>query len=326
LVAGRTLEDAIRPPEEATRPTTPRDAEAWLRRRMADPALPAADRLAALGALASGDWRPRPITEFAGILARGADTGLLDPEPRLSPSQAESYAECPRRYAFERLLRISDGGSKSATLGSLLHRVLEVVERDAVAAGRDHGDAEQALAVLAAEFDPADFDGSPWADSWRQRAERILRHLYALWPGKGPAVGFEANVTHTLDGVNWVGRVDRAEQRPDGVHVIDYKTGTTVKKVDDAAGAVQLGFYVLASGEGVAGAEFWYPGDAPGKRKSVTVRRFAMERLGDVRDEMLRVQAGILAEDWTPSPGGACERCPVRIVCPEWPEGREAYS
>ncbi len=139
-------------------------------------------------------------------------------------------------------------------------------------------------------------------------------------------MGFESAVSHQLDGITWVGRVDRAEQRADGIHVIDYKTGTSVKKLEDAAGAVQLGFYVLASGEGVAGAEFWYPGDAPGKRKSVTVRRFEMNRLPEVRDEMLRVQAGILAEQWPATPGEHCERCPVRIVCPEWPEGREAYS
>ena len=24
-------------------------------------------------------------------------------------------------------------------------------------------------------------------------------------------------------------------------------------------------------------------------------------------------------------PGGHCDRCPVRLVCPEWPEGQEAF-
>ncbi len=327
LVAGRPLAEAVRPPRDDTSPTTPRDAEAWLRRRVGDPALPAVDRLAALGALAADDpWRPRPIDKFAGVLTPGPDSGLLDAETRMSPSQADSYTACPRRYAFERRLRISDGGSKYADLGSLIHRVLEIVEREAVAAGRDHGDTARALEVLAAEFDPAEFDGSPWADSWRRRAERILTHLYTAWPGKGPAVGFESAVEYELDGVRWSGRVDRAEQRGDKVHVIDYKTGTTVLKVDDAAGAVQLGFYVLASGNDVGGAEFWYPGHQAVKQKSVTVRRFDMKRLPDVLDAMTRAQQGVLAEEWPTVTGEHCERCPVRIVCPEWPEGREAYT
>lgn len=327
LVAGRPLDAAVQGPEEHSTPTTPRDAEAWLRRRIGDATLPAAERLAALGALATDDpWRPRPISAFAGVLAPGPDSGLLGPSPRLSPSQAEAYATCPRRYAFERLLRISDGGSKYADLGALIHSVLEVVERTAVGAGADHGTIEDALAVLSAQFDPAAFDGPPWADSWRARAERILRHLYACWPGKGPAVGFETAVEYELDGVHWVGRVDRAEQREGGIHIIDYKTGTSVPKVDEAAGAVQLGFYVLASGDDVTGAEFWYPGDAPGKRKSVTVRSFKMGRKPEVLAAMLAVQRGVLAEEWPTTPGDHCERCPVRIVCPQWPEGREAYS
>jgi len=120
--------------------------------------------------------------------------------------------------------------------------------------------------------------------------------------------------------------VDRAERRGNGIHIVDYKTGTRMSTEDEAAAAVQLGFYVLATGEGVAGAEFWYPGVQPGKRKSVAVRRFAMDRRDDVVSEMLRVQQGILAEQWTTTKGEHCERCPVRIVCPEWPEGREAFS
>ena len=326
-VSGLPLADAVLPPTENEAPTTPRDAEAWLRRRVADATLPATDRLAALGALAADDpWHSRRMTEFAGVLPAGPDTGLVGDSPRLSPSQADSYATCPRRYAFERQLRISDGGSLYAELGSVIHRVLEVVEREAVAAGRDHGTIERAIAVLAAEFDPADFNGPPWADSWRARAERILAHLYMFWPGRGPAVGFETAVTYELNGVPWSGRVDRAERRSDGVHIVDYKTGTSMLNDDEAAAAVQLGFYVLATGEGVAGAEFWYPGVSPGKRKSVAVRRFSMDRMDDVVTEMIRVQEGILAEEWPTIPGEQCERCPVRIVCPEWPEGREAFS
>jgi len=327
LVAGVPLAEATRPPEEHDTPTTPRDAEAWVRRRIGDVRLPAVDRLAALGALAAADpWQPRAIAEFAGVLPAGPDTGLLGSTPRLSPSQAEAYATCPRRYAFERRLLISDGGSKYAELGSLVHRVLEIVERQAVESGRDHADIATAVAVLHEEFDPAVFDGSPWADSWRDRAERILTHLYTYWPGKGPAVGFETAVTYALGGIEWRGRVDRAEQRADGVHVVDYKTGASAVTIDEAAAAVQLGFYALATGDGTAGAEFWYPGNEAGKRKSVTVRRFDMTAMPTVIAEMTRVQQGILAEEWPATPGEHCDRCPVRIVCPEWPEGREAFS
>ncbi len=314
-------------PPSDPRPTTPLEAEAWLRRMGSDAARPAVERLAALGTLAADDgWRPRPLTEFAGVLAPGPDVGLVGPRPRLSPSQAESFTECPRRYAFERRLRISDGGSRYADLGSLVHAVLEQAEREAVAAGEDHAAVERVLEILDDAFDPADFGGVPWADSWRARASRIVAHLYEYWPGKGPAVGFEQSVAYELDGVPWTGRVDRAERRPDGVHIVDYKTGTRMPTAEEAGASIQLGFYVLASEDDVAGAEFWYPGVEAGRRKSVAVRSFEMGRTDDVIAAMRTAQEGILGEEWEPIPGDHCDRCPVRIVCPLWPEGQEAFA
>ena len=40
---------------------------------------------------------------------------------------------------------------------------------------------------------------------------------------------------------------------------------------------------------------------------------------------MAAVALGIANEDWTPTPGTACLRCPVRLVCPALPEGKEAF-
>lgn len=324
LVAGVPMDRAIRRPDDAGAPTTPIEAEAWLRRRFGDPGLPAVERLGALGAVVAGDrWQPRPPAEFAGVLEPGPDTGLVADLRNLSPSQADAYATCPRRYVFERRLRISESGSSYAELGSVIHAALERVEREAVAAGLDHGTAAAAIEALDGLFDPAAFGGEPWASSWRARADRIVTHLYENWPGRGPAVGFEDEVRLDIDGMPWKGRVDRAERRSDGVHVVDYKTGTTVPSVDEAKAATQLGFYVLARGDDVAGAEYWYPAT---RAKSVTVRRFDMSRRDDVLAAMEETQRGILSEDWTPRPGDHCDRCPLRIVCPEWPEGQEAFA
>lgn len=331
LVTGLSMEEATRRPGATGRPTTPREAEAWLRRQVADPTLPVAERLGALAVLVEEDsWHPRPATEFAGILSRGPDTGLIGDHPTLSPSQADSFAQCPRRYAFERRLRISGGSSVYADFGGLIHAVLEEVERNAVAAGADHGTFEAARAELDARFEPAQFGGTPWSDAWHARAVLTLDHLYRYWPGQGPAIAFEEEVRYEVDGIPWVGRVDRAERRENGIHIVDYKTSGSAPSVDETKAATQLGFYVLArSGVGdapVAGAEFWYPRVEAGKRKSVATRRFDMAYLADVRTAMVDIQSRILAEQWVTNPGDHCDRCPVRIVCPEWPEGEEAFA
>ena len=86
------MAQASRRPEAWTLPTTPFEAEAWLRRRIGDPHLALVDRLAAATVLMEpSDWRPRDPIRFAGILSPGTDTGLIGPNPVLSPTQADSY-------------------------------------------------------------------------------------------------------------------------------------------------------------------------------------------------------------------------------------------
>jgi RecB family exonuclease len=327
LVSGLPIEEAARRPTEWVDPTTPLEAEAWLRRRLRDPSLTAADRLGALAALTDGAaWHPRPATEFAGILTRGRDDGLVDPGMSLSPSAADAYDTCPRQYVFTRLLRVDEGGSVFQELGSLLHRVWERAEAEALERGRDHAELEAALTILDEEFESSVFGGEAWSAAWKARAVQITERLYGNWPGGGPAEGLEQRVTAEIDGVAWSGRIDRVERRPEGRWIVDYKTGTGVPSLEEASRSLQLGFYVLAAGspdEPVAGAELWFPAK---KAKSVTVRPFDVDKLDDVRAALVAAQRGILAEDWATRPGAACDRCVVRSVCPEWPEGREAFS
>ena len=330
MVAGTSMEEATRPPQPWSRPTTPLEAEAWLRRRIADPGLPMVDRLAAVGMLADdAPWRPRDPVEFAGILERGPDRGLVGEHAVLSASQADSYTRCPRRYAFERRLRIDSGGSSYQELGSVVHRTLERVERAAAERGDERASTEEALSALDDEFDPEAFGGGPWGEAWHARARTIVERLYELWPGDGPGVAFEQEIDLELGGTRWVGRIDRVERRGDSLHVVDYKTGTGKPTVGEAAVSLQLGLYLLGlrdrRDEPVAGAEYWYPAADMRRAKSVVVRRLDPDRLDEVRDALDASAAGITAEDWRTIPGTHCERCPVKLVCPEWPEGQEAF-
>src|SRR5690606_37957714 len=109
--AGVDSFDSLGPPaaaddDGAFAPLSLLDAEARLRRLLVDPASATPRRLAALSLLAtSRHWDP---TSFAGVPETGPDTGLIGSDLRLSPSQADSYHQCPRRYALERRLRALD--------------------------------------------------------------------------------------------------------------------------------------------------------------------------------------------------------------------------
>jgi hypothetical protein len=318
------------------RPVTPMEAEAWLRRMVRDPAQPGPRRLAALRNLTGpGEWRKREAASFAGIAERGPDTGLIPSDLSLSPSQAESYLTCPRLYVFRRWLHVDSGRSVYSDLGSLVHDVLEQVETAARTRGDAHGTLDEAMEALDGLFDPGAYGGEPWATAWKRRAVRVLTHLYESWPTKGSVAVVERPVEMTVAGMRWRGRIDRieVEEREEGaplVRIVDYKTGTGVPTKADAARSVQLGFYVLAAAEDpelaalgdIDAAQLWFPAV---KSVSVTTRDFDTSLLPEVEGLMQQAAEGITAEDWTPNASRQCERCSVRKVCPEWPEGKEAY-
>jgi superfamily I DNA/RNA helicase/RecB family exonuclease len=337
LVAGvATIGDATRRPEEPGPPSTPLEAESRLRRLLRDPFRSPAERLAALAALVEdAPWRPRHPGSFAGVPERGPDVGLVPADLTMSPSQADAYLTCPRLYAFRRRLHVDADGSTLLALGSLVHEVLEEVEAGALRDGRPHADGHEAIAALDRRWDPTSFGGGTWSAAWRRRAERIITHLYEQWPGRGRVAAVEHPIELEVDGTLWRGRIDRVEQETQGestvIRIVDYKTGTSAATNEQASASVQLGFYAMATradpllaslGE-VAGAEFWYPAV---KQKSVATRSFDIDRLPDVALALDAAVRGIRAEDWTPITGPACDRCPVRLVCPEWPEGREAFA
>jgi len=323
-----TVESALDRPAVDTTPVTPLESEAWLRRIAGDPGEPAARRAAAVSLLIEGPtWGMRSWREFAGTAPRGTDTGLVGSRLTMSPSRAEAYVACPRRFAFERLLHIGGEPSAYAILGLTIHHVLDHVERAAMQRGDVHGTLGEALGYLGDHWDPEQFGGPPWADSWKRRAEFILERLYTQWPGSGIPIALERELTLVRDGVEWRGRADRIEQRDGQLAVIDYKTGATPLTFEEAAASLQLGFYAIATSDAFQQhdvvAEMWYP--AKKGQKSIPVRSLDTGRLGEVEGAMRVAAAGIMNEAWVPIPSGSCDRCAVRLLCPEWPEGQEAF-
>jgi RecB family exonuclease len=306
--------------------------QAGLRRIAADPTEPLPRRLAAIKTLTTDD-RNWSAVRFAGSRLPGPDVGVLPERLRLSPSQAESYETCPRRYVLERRLGIGDGSSVYALFGSMVHEVLERTERAALGAGKARSDLADALPFVDQVWAEHAAFGSPAYDlKWRDKAVALLQRMYDEWPTEsGQAVALEHDLRLELDGQEWLGRADRIERRKDGLAVVDYKTGTRIPSVKDAASSLQLGFYLLAAigddeltgdGEEVVAAESWHPAT----RNKGWVRQFDPSTLDSLTERMRKLSSAITAEQWEPTPGDACGTCAVRIVCPVQPEGREAFS
>jgi len=332
LAAGvATAEEAAEDPGGPSRPITVGQVESELRRTASDPAARAADRLAAVETLArSADLGLRPADQLAGTMDRGPDTGIVSGPVRLSPSQAVAYEACPRRYVLERKLGIGAEPSVYMEFGNLVHAVIDRVERAAAERGDRHGTLDEALDTLDDILAPGSFGGGAFDLAWRERARTALENLYTLWPSTGMPIGSEVELSIERDAARWIGRADRIERRDGSVAVVDYKTGAVITN-EDAATSLQLGFYVIAAREDpevaseglVSEAEMWFPMRA--LKRSIATRALDVSHLDQIENRMTAVAHGISNEDWTPTPGALCLRCPVRLACPAVPEGKEAF-
>lgn len=314
------------------RPVTPREAETWLRRVLVDPAEHGHRRLAAATVLATASHPGiRTPQSFAAVRREGADRGLIQGRRRLSPSDAQGYDRCPRQFALGRLLDVSAGGSPYLAFGALIHTVLERAERQAASEDRP-STLEEALAVLDMQIGQHDFGAESLRYAWLRRAQELLEKLYTAWPQPTASPVFlEHLVRLELGGATWRGRIDRIDRNPDGtLRVVDYKTGKSAPTIEEARNSLQLGFYYLASNADpaiakhgpVTGAEFWFPHTSA---RNVTVRSFGPDLEAETRRRLEEIARLIHEEDWKPRPGPACKNCDVRLVCPAWAEGQEAY-
>ena len=326
-----TVDDLMPASPNRDDPLTPSGLQTVLRRKLMDPESPLAHRLAAGYTLAHASGEFWDAHRFAGVREHGSDRGVLSRPPRLSPTQAESYLECPRRYVFERRLAMSDTSGDHARFGTLVHNALEQADARAMRHGRPRPGIEDALEALDVVWqDEADFD-SPWLDAiWRARAEEILTTLFAKWPSDSAAtVAAERHLNWNGGGVEWVGRADRIERVTDGsLRVVDYKTSTRIPSKPEAEVSLQLAFYALAAmadpelTDPIGSAELWYPAaDRVDMRRALN-----FDRLPELEATLIEIAKSISEENWDATPGPACERCSVRLVCPEWPEGREAFT
>jgi len=247
----------------------------------------------------------------------------------LSASDIQTYRSCPLRYKFARVLRIPTEQTIHQRFGIVVHQVLE----------RYHSEGgstlEQMLELLDRGWRRAGFGDGEHERELRDKAlVALTRYHQRLGEQESQPVWFERQFSFRLGPHHLRGRVDRVDRlRPsdhdrrddrrerhgDGsepeYELIDYKTGRprTAEQLQDD---VQLSLYALAA------REDW---QLPSSRQAyyyvlddVRVPVPRGERDTDaVKDIVLEVGDGILAQEFAPTPSrAACSICDYRIVCP----------
>ena len=174
------------------------------------------------------------------------EPGLTD-GVRLSASALSTYDDCPLRFKFGTVLRVPTRPKTFFSLGTAVHAVCEQVARRKREGERVTLDA--ALAVLDGVWSSAGYPSKTKEEEDREKAREMVA-TYVAWEeaNRNEVVDAERWFEFSIDGVRFVGSIDRLERTPEGRYVvIDYKsggTGSITKK--GLPENIQLNLYCLA--------------------------------------------------------------------------------
>ncbi len=249
--------------------------------------------------------------------------------PALSPSRANDFRQCPLMFRLRVVDQIPEPPSSAATLGTLVHSVLERLF-DLSAAERTQ---EAAIALLAPEWrtmldkdpDLASLHDSPEAErTWLEDAAgRVATYFTMENPQRLEPAAREEFVEWQLeDGPLLRGIIDRVDVAPDGsIRVVDYKSGKSPSPQYGAQAKFQMRFYALLverlRGRRASVLQLLYLRDG----QTVVLRPTAedLDRIEqEVRDLWDEIARAARSSQWRTRKGPLCSWCSFQSLCPEF--------
>lgn len=236
----------------------------------------------------------------------------VTPPHHFSPSAADTYEGCPRKWYAKYVMKVPDPAGPEAEVGTMAHEVLEELCLE------PSGKRTPELAKVIADRLWNGMDRTQRRSAWGHvvRALRIPEIAHA------DVFSTEQTFEIEVGGVPFKGIVDRADELPSGaVRILDYKTGKHPGRadwLDDKRRTLMLYAAAFEAAEERPVAEAALVWTATGKVDEFEVNDIAVA--GAVRwlrqtwDALL---GSLAAGRFDPIPGPLCSWCPGAGNCPE---------
>jgi RecB family exonuclease len=171
-------------------------------------------------------------------------TDLDNQKLQIRPSQLDNFLQCPLHWFIE--THGGSAGSFQASLGSLIHEVLEI---------SDSSDLVELEKLTVSRWNSLEFEADWLEDLGKRKAARMLSnladYLKQFESDGGRVLAKEQNFNFELGNISVRGQVDRIEQLSDGnVVIVDLKTGKLAATAADTLVNPQLALYQMAVLEG----------------------------------------------------------------------------
>jgi RecB family exonuclease len=251
---------------------------------------------------------------------------VAGPSLVLSATQINLFDNCPWHYTAQYRLGLRTEGGLSARIGSYVH---EVLEHFVTGQHTYESDLVGLLQLAEEKWTPDLVDFVPQEDDYRRRTITMLTDWWTrdgqdlVATGRAAHVEYEFSIPVGHHRIN--GFIDRIDTTPDGLAIIDYKTGGTAKSAAATNDDLQLAVYHLAATRDPALASQG-PVAALHLDFLVADKQVGQEITADhaVKTEarVLAVADRILAEEHDPSVMADCAYCHLHRVCELQPQGR----
>lgn len=248
-----------------------------------------------------------------------------------TPTSLTTWLDCPRRYRFtyvDRPRPPKAGAWAHSSLGTAVHLAL-----------RDWWDLplEERLPSAAASLVAAKWVSEGWRDveqeaHWRSQAIGWVGDYLALIDPHDEPIGIERTVALRTAKLALSGRIDRLDERADGLVVVDYKTGRWVPGQDEARASLALAIYAAAAASTMrrpcVSVELHHLPTGTTSEWEHTEETIArhLSRAEAIAEEIVEARtaleaeggaAGQTADELFPArPGQMCSWCDFRMSCP----------
>jgi len=249
--------------------------------------------------------------------------------PGLSPSRANDFAQCPLLYRFRTIDRLPEPVSRAATLGTLVHGVLEKLfdlpapqrtpqaSRDLLAPTWDQ------LVAQRPELAELVDDSSKRHQFFDDARARLGTYFVLENPVRlEPAAREERFDVALEDGPHLRGIVDRLDVALDGaIRVIDYKSGATPRLGYGEQAEFQMRFYALlierVRGRIPALMRLLYLRDGGVKELRPSQADLASVE-EEIRSRWAHIESCARDGDFPARPTKLCSWCAFQDYCPEF--------
>lgn len=261
----------------------------------------------------------------------------------LSYSGIRAYLECPLRWKFLYIDRLTESPRPYFTFGRTVHTVLEeLLEPLVVPAGRrlpsgssqrtledfhperDTGTGrllgeEELRALYDRHWSSEGFGSHEEETRYRELGWSMLRTFRSAVADAPPSpVAVEPHLEAVWDGIpvhGYIDRIDRTETG--GLEVLDYKTSKELREAD-ARESDQLTLYQVLVEANLTGSVERLTLFHLRRQQALRSERRGRPALEELYDRVGQVHDGIRTEAYEPRPGRQCGRCEFQPRCPEF--------